>query len=128
MSGRRLGPLVLLGAVLGAVAPARSARFPVCTGRFVAPQGSLVVGSTVVSDTVTVEGARPRFTVALTGTCPSVRAKVKGTKGGTKVSCTWTKTCGLTTNVKLKGLILPGCETMTGIVKTGRTIVPFTAS
>jgi hypothetical protein len=67
--------------------------------------------------------------VALVGSCRAVRARVKATKAGTRVACSWKKNgCGLPAKVKLKGLIPPGCQTLTGSVKAGMTSVTFAAS
>ena len=128
-----VSPRVLVlacGAILSSSGPARSAKFPPCTGHFVAHEtASLITGSTVATDTIAIEGATPRFTVALVGGCPPKRVHPKGTKAGTKVVCTWKKNeCGIPAKVKLKGLIVPGCGTLRGAVKTSKAApVSFTA-
>ncbi len=126
---RVLAFLVACGAVSGAAAPARSAPLPACTGRFIAHGSSgVVAGARVVTDTVLVDGMRPMFVSALEPSCPARRARVKGTKKGTRVSCTWKKNaCGVPFKVKLKGLIAGDCGTLTATVKTGRTPTTFTA-
>src|SRR5262249_5169069 len=126
MISRRL--LVLTcGAVLSAAAPAVSAGFPICTGNFVSHHtANLIVGASVVTDTIAIAGAKPRFTAAL-GSCPPKLVHPKGTKAGTKFAVTWKKgACGVSAKVKLKGLIASGCATLSGAVKTSKS-APVTA-
>ena len=89
----------------------------------------MIVGSAGAADTVAIDGARPRFTATLVGSCPPVRARLKRTRTGTRVVATWTgSACGLPAKVRLLGLIAAGCHTLDGAVKVGKAIlVSFTA-
>lgn len=125
----RVGAVLLLALVRSAASRAATTPLPVCgPGQWViggSPIGAVPEGSTVQTLVLDASGR-----VALTGACPAVAAKAKGTKKGTALKASWpADVCGgVGGKGKLTATIDPTCETVGGQFKGGGLRVDFTAA
>lgn len=94
-----------------------------CPGaRFVVTPGAppLIAGAASPAlDVVEVGAQGAARTVALASGCDPVRAQVKTTKRGTRLTARWPR-CGEVQSVRLVALIQPGCDRMAGTLKAKR--------
>ncbi len=123
-------PTILLLAVLLAAAvaaPAAAAKkATACNGRYLI-DGSLVPGSGVAIDVVSVDGRQ----VAVASGCAPVRGKVGAKRKATSVAARWGSCNGLAAKVRLKARIgAPDCSLMAGRfrAKSPKLNLRFTAS
>ncbi|HEV7732379.1 MAG TPA: S8 family serine peptidase [Candidatus Binatia bacterium] len=123
-------PTILLLAVLlaavGAPSPAAAKKATACNGRYLI-DGSLVPGSGVAIDVVSVDGRQ----VAVASGCAPVRGKVGAKRKATSVAARWSSCNGLVAKVRLKAKIgAPDCSLMAGRfrAKSPKLNLRFTAS
>jgi hypothetical protein len=120
--------VVTIVVALAAAGGTALAKPPPCPGgRYLVYAGSLVPGVVRSGpDVVTLAGR----TLAVASGCASTKARVRATRGGTKVLARWTRCDGLDAKVQLRGTITEYCRSLTGTFTSRRAgvTVPFIAA
>jgi hypothetical protein len=120
-------PLVV--ALLAATTIPAWAKLPACPGgRYLVMGPPLVAagGGAGTLDAVELSGR----TLAIASGCDAVKARVRATRAGTKLSARWPSCHGMAGKALLKGTITDACRTLaaTFTVPSSRTVEPFIAA
>jgi len=105
--------VVMLGLV--ASVPAEAKKRPVCgDGSYVMEDAPLVPGDeSLAHNGLVLRGGQ----LTAGGACPAVKAKLKGTKKGTRIAARWKSCTGVSGAVTFKGALPATCDTLTGHLK-----------
>jgi hypothetical protein len=111
--------MAILSLVLFPTWLSAKAKPQVCPDRRYLVEGGPTVPGDATPEAVVITGGQMSFGTV----CPSTKAKLRATAHGTRVKATWASCTGLRGKAKVRALIEPTCDTMSGTFAASRSKV-----